>query len=154
MIPFAVLVSSFAYVGFVPFAPGTAGSVAGLAVWWVLTRTSDPTPLIVGIVVLGGLGVWAAGVAERHAGRTDPGLVVIDEVVGMLVTLAFVPVGAVGVLIGFLLFRLFDIVKPFPAGLSERLPRGWGIMTDDVIAGLYANLVLQLLVWRAPEMLA
>lgn len=150
----ALLFSSFAYVGYAPIAPGTAGSVAGLVVWWFLARESTPTSLALLVIGLGGLGVWAAGVTEREAGRTDPGIVVIDEVVGMLVTLAFVPVGATGVLVAFLLFRLFDIIKPFPARLSERLPGGWGIMIDDVIAGLYANLVLQLVVWWAPGLLA
>jgi len=73
----------------------------------------------------------------------DPGVVVIDEVVGMLLTLAFVPVGWAGVLAGFVLFRLFDIIKPYPCARAERLPGGWGIMADDVLAGVYANVVLR-----------
>ena len=76
--------------------------------------------------------------------RRDPGLVVIDEVAGMLLTLLAVPVGPVGIVIGFLAFRLFDIVKPFPARQAEALPRGWGVMADDIVAGIYAQVALRM----------
>ena len=74
-------------------------------------------------------------------------MVVIDEVAGMLVTLLAVPVGLAGAVVGFLAFRLFDIVKPFPARQAERLPGGWGVMTDDLVAGVYAQGLLRLLLW-------
>jgi phosphatidylglycerophosphatase A len=99
------------------------------------------------IVVVVAAGIWSASIAERHFGRTDPGEVVIDEVAGMLVTLFLNPVGWVGAVVGFLLFRAGDIVKPFPARRLERLHGGFGIMADDVMAGIYANLALRLCIW-------
>jgi phosphatidylglycerophosphatase A len=86
-----------------------------------------------------GLGVWAAGRAERLFGCRDPGPVVVDEVVGQMVTLLAWPGASWKVLLaGLALFRFFDVVKPFPAGRAEHLPGGWGIMTDDVVAGIYS----------------
>jgi phosphatidylglycerophosphatase A len=85
------------------------------------------------------LGVWAASGAEKYFGRVDPGHVVIDEVVGQLLTFLVRPDASwKWLLAGFVLFRIFDVVKPFPARQAERLPGGWGIMTDDVVAGLYS----------------
>ena len=89
------------------------------------------------------VGVWAAGEAEKFFGRTDPGQVVVDEVVGQMLTFLLIPHARWKWLVGgFLLFRAFDIVKPFPARQAERIPRGWGIMVDDVIAGAYGLAVL------------
>ena len=94
--------------------------------------------------------MWSATRAERHFGGTDPGPVVIDEVLGMLVTLAFIPVGWSGALAGFVLFRVLDIIKPYPADRFERLHGGLGIMADDAMAGIYANLSLRLVMWLLP----
>jgi phosphatidylglycerophosphatase A len=138
-----MLVSSFGYVGHFPVAPGTAGSAAALPVFAVVRLVGSPALEAAVLIVLTALGVWSATLAERQLGVTDPGVVVIDEVVGMLATLAFMPLRWAGVLVGFLLFRLFDIIKPYPCGKAERLPGGWGIMADDVLAGVYANLVLR-----------
>jgi phosphatidylglycerophosphatase A len=91
-------------------------------------------------------GAWAAGLAERHFRATDPGPVVIDEVMGMLVSLFLIPVGWIGVVAAFLLFRLFDVVKPYPANRLERLPGGIGIMADDFMAAVYANVALRLMI--------
>ena len=123
------------------FAPGTFGSAAGLVLWALLPQT----PLVQGIVILVLLaaGSWSGGVAERHFGRTDPGQVVVDEVMGMLITLFLNPVGWRGAAAGFLLFRIADIVKPYPANRLERLPGGLGVMADDGMAAIYANLVLR-----------
>jgi phosphatidylglycerophosphatase A len=94
-------------------------------------------------LVLFAAGVWAAGEAEKFFGRTDPGQVVIDEVVGQMLTFLLIPHARWPWLLGgFILFRGFDIVKPFPARQAERIPRGWGIMVDDVIAGVYGLIVL------------
>jgi len=103
-------------------------------------------------VILGlfAAGVWSAGVAERMLARTDPGPVVIDEVVGVLITLAFLPVNAAGVLAGFLIFRILDIVKPWPASRFERLHGGLGIMADDAMAAVYGNLLMRVLLTLAP----
>jgi phosphatidylglycerophosphatase A len=100
------------------------------------------------------LGVWAASAAERHFGGTDPGPVVIDEVVGMLVTLAFIPVGVTAAIAGFVLFRIFDVIKPYPADRLEQLHGGLGVMADDAMAGVYANLSLRVAIWLSAGWLA
>lgn len=152
----AVLLATVGYVGHFPIAPGTAGSAAALLVYAVLRFVSSPPELDVAvtalIVVLFAAGCWAGSVAEAHYARTDPGYVVLDEVVGMLVTLLLVPVSATGALVGFFLFRLFDIVKPFPARQCERLHGGVGIMTDDVVAGIYGNLALRAILYVLPSL--
>jgi phosphatidylglycerophosphatase A len=92
------------------------------------------------------VGVWAAGEGEEFFGRTDPGQVVVDEVVGQMLTFLLLPHATWKWLVGgFLLFRAFDIVKPFPARQAERIPRGWGIMLDDVVAGVYGMAVLAII---------
>jgi phosphatidylglycerophosphatase A len=128
-------------VGYVPLAPGTVGSLAGLAVWALLP--SDWRLQALAIVVLFAAGSWSASAAERHFKSTDPGPVVIDEVMGMLVTLWLVPVGWVGAFIGFLCFRVFDVIKPYPANRLEDLHGGVGVMADDGMAAVYANLALR-----------
>lgn len=149
----AVFLATVAYCGYFPVAPGTVGSAAGLVVyllvWW--TRS----PLLEASLILGtfAIGTWAATHAERFFGGIDPGAVVIDEVLGMLITLALLPVSMTGVAAGFLLFRLFDVVKPYPAGRMEHLPGGYGIMLDDAMAGVYAHLVLRLCMWWMPSWL-
>lgn len=137
----ALAIATVGGVGYIPFAPGTFGSAAGLLVWWLLPQ-SLTAQLAAGLTVFA-VGTWAAGVAERHYARTDPGYVVIDEVCGMLVTLFMNPVGWKGALAAFLLFRAADIVKPYPANRFERLHGGLGIMADDAMAGVYANLALR-----------
>lgn len=150
----AVFLATFGYCGYFPFAPGTVGSAAGLIVyllvWW-----SGSTVVEVGLIALiFAAGVWAGTTAERFFGGIDPGPVVIDEVLGMLVTLAFIPVGVGGAIAGFFLFRIFDIIKPFPARRFESLHGGLGVMADDAMAGIYANLSLRLLLWLWPGVLA
>jgi phosphatidylglycerophosphatase A len=137
----AILLASVFGVGYIPFAPGTFGSLAGLLVWAVLPAS----PLVQAGVILAvfGLGSWSGSVAERHFGCTDPGQIVIDEVVGVLITLFMNPVGWGGALLAFLLFRAADIVKPYPANRLERLHGGLGVMADDAMAAVYANLVLR-----------
>src|SRR5207245_7366321 len=129
---------------YAPLAPGTFGSAVGLIVWVLLPQA--PAAQVAAIVVLFGVGVWSGNVAERHFRRADPPQVVIDEVLGMLVTLFLNPVGWIGALIGFVLFRIADIIKPFPADRFERLPGGLGVMADDLMAAVYANLVLRVAV--------
>jgi phosphatidylglycerophosphatase A len=131
--------------GYAPVAPGTFGSAAGLLLWSVLPRT--PIAEALTILIIFAVGSWSGSAAEAYFGRTDPGQVVIDEVAGMLVTLLLIPVGWPGALVGFLLFRLSDIVKPFPANRLEQLHGGVGIMADDIMAGVYANLVLRAGLW-------
>jgi phosphatidylglycerophosphatase A len=128
-------------VGYAPIAPGTCGSVIGLIVWWLLPASAIVQALA--IAALFGAGSWSASIAERHFGRTDPGQVIIDEVMGMLITLFLNPVGWLGAIGAFLLFRLFDVIKPYPANRLERVPGGVGVMADDGMAAIYANLVLR-----------
>jgi phosphatidylglycerophosphatase A len=108
-----------------------------------LDRTGAIAVLAAASLALFAVGVWAAGKAEEFFGRTDPSQVVVDEVVGQMLTFLLLPhAGWKWLVGGFLLFRAFDIVKPFPARQAERIPRGWGIMLDDVVAGVYALSVL------------
>ena len=145
-----VLLATCGWIGYVPVAPGTAGSLAGLALYGLVRLGGDQWTqlgLFVAVVVAG---VWASSAAERHFGRTDPGTIVIDEVAGMLLTLLWVPVTWTGALAGFALFRLFDVFKPFPVRRTERLGAGWGVMADDLAAAVYAHAALRLLAWVLP----
>jgi len=132
--------------GYAPIASGTFGSAVGLILYGLLVCVS-PLAMLVGTVVLIPIGVWAADRAEKLFGREDDGRIVIDEIAGMLISLAFLPVGLEVALVGFFVFRLFDIVKPPPVRQMESLHGGFGVMFDDVLAGVYANLVGQVL-WR------
>jgi len=138
------------YLGYVPVAPGTVGSAAGLALFLLVRSTGSAGVEIAAIVVLFAIGVWSGTVAERHFGRVDPGPVVIDEVVGMLITLALLPVSATGAVVGFLLFRVLDVVKPWPSRQFEALPGGWGVMADDGMVAIYGNLAMRGVVAVAP----
>ena len=150
----AVFIATVGYCGYFPFAPGTVGSAAGLLfyafVWW----TKSPIVEVAMIAAVFAAGVWAGTTAERYFGGVDPGPIVIDEVVGMLITLAFIPVGWSGALAGFFLFRVFDVIKPFPAGRLEALHGGLGVMADDAMAAVYANLTLRLMMWLFPAWIA
>ena len=146
----AVFVATVGYSGYFPFAPGTVGSAAGLVVYLLVWWTGSPIVEVGLIVALFAVGVWAATTAERYFGGVDPGPIVVDEVVGMLITLAFIPVGISGALAGFFLFRVFDVIKPYPAGRLEALHGGLGVMADDAMAAVYANLCLRLAMWLMP----
>jgi phosphatidylglycerophosphatase A len=150
----AYFVATAGFVGRFPIAPGTAGSVAGLFVYALIRFVDGPAleagMLIVTLVV----GIWSSKIAERLLGGKDPGPVVIDEVLGMLITLAFLQVNVLGAFVGFLLFRLCDVVKPPPAARLEHLPGGFGVMLDDAMAGVYAHAAMRLLVAFLPGWLA
>ena len=146
-----LMMSTFGYVGFAPVAPGTVGSFAALALYAAVRWAGSPVVEGLAIALVFAVGVWSATQTEKILGITDPGPVVIDEVLGMLITLAGLPLGWGGVLAGFLLFRVFDVIKPFPAGHLEAAPGGWGIMLDDAMAGVYAHLALRLLAWWRPD---
>jgi len=150
----AVFIATFGYSGYFPVAPGTVGSACGLLVYLLVWWTQSPVVEVGLIVVLFAAGVWAGTTAERYFGGIDPGPVVIDEVVGMLITLAFIPVGASGAAAGFVLFRIFDVIKPYPAARLESLHGGLGVMADDAMAAVYANLSLRGLLWLFPNLIA
>lgn len=118
------------------------GSLAALAVLWVIPFTVPSLVLLLGIVVV--VGTWAACRAERVLDRKDPGIIVVDEVAGMIVSVLFLPRTPQVLVAAFLLFRLFDIWKPFPVRASQDLPGGFGVMVDDLLAGVYTLLLLVL----------
>ena len=129
-----------------PIAPGTVASAVTVAVLW-LARPSAPV-LALAVVVVTALGIWASSEAERALARgKDPGAIVVDEVAGMALSVLPVALTPAILAVAFVLFRIFDVLKPFPANVSQRLPGGLGVMLDDLIAGVYA-LVLVLLIRR------
>ena len=149
----SVFIASFGYVGYFPIAPGTAGSLAALALFAFIKWIGVPAFELGAIVAVFAIGVWAAHGTEIALGRKDPGVVVIDEVLGMLITLALLPVSLLGIVLGFLFFRVLDVIKPYPAAQLEHLHGGLGIMADDAVAGLYAHLALRVCVWLVPAWL-
>ena len=146
----AVFVCSFGYIGFFPIAPGTIGSAAGVVVYLAASRVAVPHIQVVIIAALAAAGVALTRPCEEDLRCVDPGPIVIDEVMGMLVTLFMIPVGWAGILLGFLLFRALDVMKPFPARQLERLHGGLGVMADDAMAAIYANLLLRGAHYLAP----
>jgi phosphatidylglycerophosphatase A len=137
-----LFIATCGYLGYVPVAPGTFGSAAGLVVLAALRWAGSPALELAVIILLFAVGVWSANAAEGHFGGVDPAPVILDEVVGMLITLAFLPVNITGGIVGFLLFRLFDVVKPWPANRLEALHGGLGVMADDAMAGVYGNVAM------------
>jgi len=152
----AVWIATGFGLGYLPIAPGTWGSLGGIAVTALLWQcgmlfdgqVAALPAALVSAVLIGLIGVWASRLAAIHFRKPDPGPVVVDEVSGQQITYlpvlssAFAPGGWKYLLLGFILFRVFDIVKPWPARQAEKWPNGWGIMADDWFAGLYAALCL------------
>ncbi len=133
--------------GYVPVAPGTAGTLVAIPVYLLLVRLPWPLYLLT-VAAWTVLAVYVSGAAEVLFGRKDDPRIVIDEICGFLIAMCCVAPTVVHVAAGFALFRAFDIVKPFPAGFFQRrLPGGCGVVMDDVAAGIYANLALQGLTW-------
>ncbi len=127
-------------VGYSPVAPGTLASLLALLILWVVPFSLRG--LVLALLVIVGVGGWSAGRAERLLGRRDPGPVVIDEIAGMFLSALALPRSLGLLLVAFLLFRVFDIAKPFPIRQSEILSGGLGIMLDDLIAGTYTLALL------------
>ncbi len=130
-------------MGYVPGAPGTAGTLAAVGVVYLLSLAGGTilfSVLTLGLIIIS---FATAGRCASILGREDPPEVVIDEVCGFLVCMLFVPLNPINLALGFFLFRFFDIAKPFPIRRVERLPGGYGIVMDDVLAGVYGNLCLQ-----------
>lgn len=145
----AVFIATTGLSGYFPIAPGTVGSLIAIVVlfilpplaWWVLVLATVLVYLV---------GIRVAFVCERLWQEKDAGKINWDEVAGMMVTVIAVPHSALAFASAFFLFRIMDIVKPFPARQLEPLPHGWGVMSDDIMAGIYANIVLQILFrWAA-----
>lgn len=145
----AVLFATVGGAGRFPVAPGTVGSAVGVAIYLLIWDLPVGVQLAI-IAAITLVGIPASTITARHFGREDPGQVVVDEVSGQLVTLVMTGVTLPGVIVGFFLFRILDIIKPWPARQFEALHGGTGIMADDVMAGLYGNLLLQIAVWALP----
>lgn len=146
----ALFISTVGYVGYAPFAPGTFGSAAGLAVFFAVRSSESPALELAVIAILFAVGIWSGTVAEHHFGGVDPGPIVLDEVVGMLITLCLLPVNAAGAVAGFFVFRILDVIKPFPSARFEKLPGGLGVMADDGMAAIYGNLLMRAMIAVAP----
>lgn len=130
-------------IGLVPGAPGTWGSLAALPLAWGLQWLGGPPLLAAATLAVFVLGLWSADVYGRRTGREDASEIVIDEVVGQWIAILAVPPGLIAYALGFVLFRAFDILKPWPISWAEtRLRGGWGVMADDVLAGLFAAVLL------------
>jgi phosphatidylglycerophosphatase A len=142
----ALIIATAGGLGRAPFAPGTVASAATAVALWLLALT--PPALAVVFLAVTAVGLWAAHEAERALAVKDPGAIVVDEVAGMTLSVLALPSTPAVLVAGFVLFRVFDVLKPFPANVSQRLPGGAGVMVDDLIAGAYA-LALLLLARRA-----
>jgi phosphatidylglycerophosphatase A len=130
-----VLASVFG-AGYAPVASGTVGSFVTVVAIWLLPLT--PLRIAIALVVVTLIGIWSGSRVERLLGKKDPGVIVIDEVAGMLLSVILLPRTIPVLVTAFLLFRLFDIWKPFPARESQALTGGMGVMVDDLVAGVYA----------------
>lgn len=138
------------FTGYFPFASGTVGSFLAVLIYLIIPGIEEPFILIFMILLFTVIGIFTSDFAEKIYGF-DPPEVVIDEIVGMWITLLFVPKVYLIIAIGFVLFRVFDIVKPFPARQSQDLKGGIGIMLDDIIAGFYSLIILHLIMIIFPE---
>lgn len=141
----AQAIATFFYLGYSPLAPGTAGTLGAIALFYLLSHFSTLVYILF-FLVFTIISIWASAEAECIFGKTDPGQVVADEVCGYLVTMFLIPPSLRNIVMGFLLFRFFDIIKPPPAGRAERLSSGFGVVIDDIIAGVYSNVILQVLI--------
>ena len=136
----ALLIATVGGVGHAPFAPGTVASALTALALGVVSPSRSA--LVLTVVAVVALGTWASQDAERSLGGKDPGAIVIDEVAGMALSVVTLPLTPSVLIAGFVLFRIFDIAKPYPANALQRLPGGVGVMIDDLVAGLYALLLL------------
>ena len=144
-----VAIGTVAGVGYLPIAPGTWGSAVAVILYLVTRQWAWPAQLAL-LLVVSVVGIWASDVTAKALNREDPGPVVIDEVAGQLVTLFMTGAGLYGAIIGFFVFRIFDIIKPWPARQLEDLPGGVGIMADDLMAGVYGWVVVTGILWWWP----
>jgi phosphatidylglycerophosphatase A len=145
----ARFIGSAVGIGYLPVAPGTFASAAAAILYFFMPILREPLWLILCIVITVVLGVWAGWMMEDDYGE-DPSQTVIDEVAGQWLALLAIPASPPAVLLAFLFFRIYDIAKPGPVDRAQRLPGGWGIMADDVLAGLFANLSLRVVLLILP----
>jgi phosphatidylglycerophosphatase A len=142
-----IFLATGGFVGNIPIAPGTFGSLLGIPLCYAFSKISIPWAIFATVLVIA-VAVWVAQVAERVLSKKDPGCIVIDEIAGMAVTLVGVPFHLTSVVLGFFLFRILDIAKPFPIRtLERRLSGGAGVVFDDVAAGIYSNILVRLVLF-------
>ena len=142
-----VLLATGLYVGNIPLAPGTFGTLIGLPICFFLSVIKLPLAAILALLFIF-ISVWIAHGAEKILKTKDPGCIVIDEIAGMVVTLFALPFTPVTVTLGFIIFRILDILKPFPIkALDRRVSGGIGVVADDILAGIFANLLLRLILY-------
>ena len=143
-----VLATGF-FAGYIPFAPGTFGSIVGLPLCFLLSKTKLSVAILF-ILIFIFFAIWISNRAEKILKQNDPGCIVIDEIAGIMVTFLGLPFNIISIAAGFVTFRFFDILKPFPIRFMERkLAGGTGIVMDDLAAGVYSNIILRLLLLAA-----
>jgi len=139
-----VLATGF-FAGYIPFAPGTFGSIVGLLLCFLLSKTKLSVAILF-ILIFIFFAIWISNRAEKILKQNDPGCIVIDEIAGIMLTLLGLPFNTISVAAGFVIFRFFDILKPFPIRyIEKRFAGGTGIVMDDLMAGVYSNIALRLL---------
>lgn len=146
MIKLHQILTSFFGIGLIPKGGGTVAAIATCLLWFVAIAESNSLLAILSTLLVTIYGVWGANQVEASWGK-DSSKIVIDEVAGMMISLLFIPITAINILVALILFRFFDILKPLMIRTLEKWPKGWGVMGDDVLAGVYSNVVLQLLMY-------
>ncbi len=140
-----MFIATGCFIGKIPFAPGTFGSLAGILLCFILSKTSEPVAIFC-IILFIIFSIWIAGDAEKILKIKDPGSIVIDEIAGMAVTLIGLPFNFFYVATGFIIFRVLDITKPFPIRyIEKRISGGAGVVLDDVAAGIFGNIILRII---------
>ena len=139
------IIATVGGVGYFPIAPGTAGSFAGLLLCLLLH--ANTFLYISAFIIFFTIGVISSGIVERGSPQKDPGFIVIDELANIFPVFLFIPLSVKAILIGFILYRVFDIIKVPPMKKLEKLHGGWGIMLDDLASGIYTNLILHILLF-------
>ena len=142
-----IIISTFFYSGFSPFAPGTAGTLAFLPFYWLFFSKLGWYYYVPALIVIYFAGVWSSNYAAVIFKEKDPGKVVIDEVAGYMITMLFIPFTLKRMIVGFFIARILDIIKPYPARQLEGLRGGNGIMADDAMSGIYGNILMWVLIW-------
>jgi len=139
-----LFLASGAFSGYISFAPGTWGTLAGLPLCYALSLMAWPIQIIT-LCIFMPIAAWISGQGEQYLDTKDPGAIVIDEIAGIMITLTFIPFTFMNVIAGFLLFRFFDILKPYPISKAETyFQGGTAVLMDDIIAGIFARILLEI----------
>jgi phosphatidylglycerophosphatase A len=144
LLRFVILLAAGFGAGFSPVVPGTMGTLVAIPIYYFISSISTPLYEVT-LATFFFLSSWIAGQAERHWDKKDDRRIVIDEIMGFLVTMLWVPKSLFFIIAGFILFRFFDILKPFPIRHLERVKSGYGVVLDDILAGIYSNIILHMI---------